>query len=610
MKSKHHFLVLTVLSALVGGCANFAPEFACDPECDEDYVCVNKTCIEKARFFPCETNDNCYSGTSCVHNVCLCVTENSGNQYCASDQVCCIQTGCVDLKSNDDNCGSCGFSCNTGYSCLEKKCRPNTQCTNGVKKCNESQTGVDICMSGKWVKTDIVCLDNEVCRDNVCVPETCESPSFRCKNGNVEYCLNNMYSTYEECTPPDICDEENHTCVTPPECDNDEMGCTDDGNIRKCIDEHWIQVQKCPAEKTCNKTSFTCVGSAVCSANDKECDGTSVKTCVNGQWSISPCPTGNICKNGNCIERACEDNETVCATNAVTSAIEVKTCFNGEYTTTDTCMSGYTCAVSPDTHIASCKEETCAKTYVCQGQTLYKCSQGDMSIYKTCQDYETCDESVPDCLPNCGNGRLDANEECDSDTLISPDHSCAATFGSDYSGTVTCTTDCKANTTGCSKTVVNPDDLDWDFEQSFNSLTTTDHYDSSYTPTANGVTWNINAAIKTIADYSLDGSQYAVFVSTKTSVNHITASGISKGIGTFYFDYRGWNTDTGSFKVIVVKGGTETEETIDFDGSKLAFRKDYQDSAITEIRIEIVPQNTTKNKGRLCIDNVRWTNAK
>lgn len=610
MKTKHHFLVLMALSAFAGGCANFVPEFSCDPECGNESVCVNKECIEKARFFPCKTTDDCYSGTSCVKNVCLCLTENLGNQYCTANQVCCTQTGCADITADDENCGSCGYACLPGYSCLDKKCRPNTQCTNGVKKCNETLTGVDICMSGKWVKTDIICLANEVCQNNECVPETCDPPSFRCKNGNVEYCLGHAYSTYEECTPPDICDEENYTCVTPAECVNDEMGCTADGNIRQCIDEQWVQIQKCPPDKTCNNTSFTCVGTAVCNASDRECDGTSVKTCVKGQWSVTPCPAGNICKDGNCLERACQNGESICATNPVTSEMNIKTCFDGEYRITDTCMSGTACVVSSETHTASCKEDTCEKKYECQGQTLYKCTEGEKSVFKTCLDTETCDAVTADCILNCGNGRLDSNEECDSDDLISPNHSCAAILGSHYSGTITCTDDCKANTTGCSETIVNPVDVDWDFEQNFNSFTANTTYSTPNTATANGVSWDINAAIRNDSDYPLDGTQYAVFVSTKTSVNHVKASGISKGIGTFYFDYRGWNNDTGSFKVIVVKDDTETEETINFDGSKLAFRKDYQDSAIVELRIEIVPQDTTKNKGRLCLDNVRWTNAK
>ena len=611
MKAQQTLFLLSLLSMGAFGCAVYEPESMCKPACEEGFICIKDQCVQQSPFLPCKTSDDCYNGTQCIQNLCVCLPETQAIQYCSSTQVCCAKTGCSDLLHDNANCGVCGYACPEGLSCTNKTCRSDTVCTNGVKKCNETQDGIDICLNGRWVKTDQDCLDNQVCINSACVVETCTPPAMRCKNGNVEYCLNNAYSIYDECTPPDRCDDETFSCETPPECENDDMGCTDDGNVQQCIDEQWVQIQECPENKHCNKTTFTCVGAAACLADEKTCDGTSVKSCLNGQWTTAECPTGTICDKGTCVKRACDKGEVRCATNAYTHQSEIHVCKDNAFVLKEACMSGENCTYDDHTNTASCEKETCTWTYQCQGQTLYKCAQGTESVVKQCTETETCDSSLPDCVSNCGNGILESNEECDSDTRVSPNHTCAAIFGSHYSGTVTCTSLCTVNTTGCSETSITPPDITkWDFEQDFNAFPKNTTYSSERSSNDKGISWTINGAIKDDADYTLNGTRYAVFTSRNDSKNQIEATGITKGIGTFYFDYRGWNTDTGSFKVILTKNGTQSEDIVEFDGSQLAYQKTYDDKTITAITIAIIPNQKTSHNGRLCLDNVRWTNPK
>ena len=612
MKAFHHLFFFSVINILVTGCAQYTQESSCKSECLDNTVCIDGECIDKTLFYPCQTTDDCNNGTKCINNLCVCVTNTNETKRCAAGEVCCAETGCTNLTDDNENCGICGYGCGEGLTCTNKTCRPNSVCTNGVKKCNDALNGIDICMNGKWVKTDEVCLDNQICIQNQCVVETCDPPSFRCKNGNIEYCKDHTFTTYEECTPPDICDEETLTCIEPPECDTDTMGCTEDGNIKQCIDSHWVQIQKCPENKQCNPTSFTCVGNATCVSGETGCDGVDLKSCVKGQWTRIKCPEGNICSQGACVERTCDNGETICATNSITGMHVIEVCTNNTFVMKDTpCMSGEVCVIDPDTGNATCKQETCANTYVCDGNTLMKCTQGETTVFKTCQESETCDASIPDCVPKCGNGILDDNEECDSNTLIAPAYSCASILGSHYSGTVTCTSACTVNSEDCSETAVEPPSItDWDFEQTFNAFDDNSSYSTTNTKTTNGVTWHIIAAIQKETLYMLDKTQYAVFTSKKDSKNHIQATGITKGVGTLYFDYRGWASDTGTFKITITSSGTDTEEEITFDPSQHVFQKTYNDPNITMVNIAIVPQNKTSNTGRLCIDNVRWTNAK
>ena len=84
---------------------------------------------------------------------------------------------CVDLTSNDNNCGRCGARCTGrdtgGDNCQEGACRLG--CTDGYSDCDPNG---DSCVFDDSMATDpINCGDcNDTCRTNqVCTESTCVS---------------------------------------------------------------------------------------------------------------------------------------------------------------------------------------------------------------------------------------------------------------------------------------------------------------------------------------------------------------------------------------------------------------------------------------------------
>jgi len=76
---------------------------------------------------------------------------------------------CVDTKTDTKNCGGCGKTCNSGFSCQQGSC----MCATGQASCKVS--GVSACVS---LKTDnkncgacgTACTKELQCREGKCVP--------------------------------------------------------------------------------------------------------------------------------------------------------------------------------------------------------------------------------------------------------------------------------------------------------------------------------------------------------------------------------------------------------------------------------------------------------
>lgn len=101
-------------------CGPSAP-YCCQGLCyDTEPVMCNGTCVpaEQTQYDPnfCGPNcEACPTGMSCAGGQCICI---SGAAYCAG-------TGCVDLMSDPQNCGSCGNACPEEQSfCDTGQCVP------------------------------------------------------------------------------------------------------------------------------------------------------------------------------------------------------------------------------------------------------------------------------------------------------------------------------------------------------------------------------------------------------------------------------------------------------------------------------------------------------
>ena len=83
----------------------------------------------------------------------------------------CDEAGCVDLSSDELNCGSCGNACSGGMQCLDSTCR----CPGGTVDCggtcidpltDEEHCGVDAaCHGGQACTAWTFCVDGQ-CRSS------------------------------------------------------------------------------------------------------------------------------------------------------------------------------------------------------------------------------------------------------------------------------------------------------------------------------------------------------------------------------------------------------------------------------------------------------------
>ena len=114
------------------------------------------------------------------------------------------------------------------------------------------------------------------------------------------------------------CDEGKYNDLA---CDSEtyKSSCMDAKYYLKCLPENnLLNLTECPSGTICSDDTgeAVCVGdSNACTDSDRQCSGSTVETCINGQWikASSSCPYG--CENGQCREATeiiCNENDTQC----------------------------------------------------------------------------------------------------------------------------------------------------------------------------------------------------------------------------------------------------------------------------------------------------------
>ncbi|MBQ9396657.1 MAG: hypothetical protein IJU23_14225 [Proteobacteria bacterium] len=286
---------------------------------------------------------------------------------------------------------------------------------------------------------DTVCLENEVCKDNACVPnvDPCSlcTENQDCVNGT---CKDKVADPCEKCTANQKCVDKVCTdlcgtaiCGSNQACVNEECVklcgeelCTEDQicdkNVQKCIpkpvdvdpctlcspDEICVDKQCKPADPCANKT---------CPDNWR-CDPTKNGACVEiDPCETAACPTAQTCLNGRCYDDGCliaDDNGNV----AEKTCDEGQECSKGQCidslckTLPEPCADGWQCIKG------ICEETACINYHCEEGRSCRggKCVDNEC-LDMTCSDDKVCSKGnciYPACLdkPACTTGKT-CNEE-------------------------------------------------------------------------------------------------------------------------------------------------------------------------------------------------------
>ena len=392
-------------------------ELCTDDQCDEVTGCEHAW-----NSSPCNDGDPCTQEDVCDGGQCVGgATLNCDDSNPCTDDSCSAQKGCIHLANEaacsdgnecttGDHCqgGQCKTStvamCDDGNSCTDDSCDPAQGCLHLLNNgsCNDGNvcTLQDHCELGGCVGTaQMGCDDNNLCTDDSCDPETgCKYfPNQEdCNDGN-------------ECTSGDICAAGWCIGMESVDCD-DNNPCTDDScdPATGCL--HLVNSAPCSDGNDCTEGE-ACAGGWCTGGTDVVCDDNNQCTddscdpmsgCVHEETTL-PCDDGSACSSG----EACALGECVGGAPVV--------CKDGNECTDDSCNPATGCVFTHNDD--GCEEgDLCTTNDYCFSGV---CVPGDDVL---CDDSDHCtdDSCEPDagCVfipitPCCGNGQVEADEECD-----------------------------------------------------------------------------------------------------------------------------------------------------------------------------------------------------
>ncbi len=149
------------------------------------------------------------------------------------------------------------------------------------------------------------CEEGTLCHEGECQDLECVPGMTTCDGDAVVACS----SDGQELRPQDC--PQGETChdgeCLPKICEEGEIRCVDESSIERCEDNGtaWRVSRECPAGTVCMDDA--CLPSP-CTPGETKCGPTVLYSCdESGEWTAEPCPNGQPCVFGRCVECVSDD---------------------------------------------------------------------------------------------------------------------------------------------------------------------------------------------------------------------------------------------------------------------------------------------------------------
>jgi Stigma-specific protein, Stig1 len=285
---------------------------------------------------------------------------------CQSELTVCGGT-CANTQSDDNNCGACGNVCGNGTRCLEGTCGYN--CPPGELSCDgtciDPYTDNMHCgASGncQGISSGVMCGGGEVCNGSGVCATSCGSGELDCNGTCIDPSTNNTY------------------CDATGDCQGANAGSTCGGGT-VCAGSDGCQ-------PTCQDTMVECNGTCIDpSTNNNYCGASG--DCM-GSNAGSACGSGYVCSGSACVV-TCPSGEIDC---------------NGQCI--DPNRDNTYCGATTDC-VGSDAGSACGSGFVCDGSgaCALTCQSGLTDCNGTCTDTDFDPNNCGACGSAC-----DANEAC------------------------------------------------------------------------------------------------------------------------------------------------------------------------------------------------------
>ncbi|MBQ1926561.1 MAG: hypothetical protein II180_10655, partial [Proteobacteria bacterium] len=425
-----------------------------------------------------------------------------GNGMCESGET--ASTCPADCK-NSPVCGNgtcesgetvstCPADCKNSPVCGNGTCESGETASSCPADCKKPVCGNGTCESGETASTCPADCKKPVCGNGTC--ESGETESSCPADCQKSVCGNGKIEVGEECDGDNIgmamC--SGIDCYIRPRCTSkckiDYSVCNNKNCSAKCGDKIVQDGEQCDGGKCCNSNCTWNMSKAECIPNicgdnvidmGEECDKNNFGVFTN---MADACVQLN---NDSTMSGAKPTCDASCHIKCVGgSSSEPTLCGNGkldpgEFCDGDKIINNYTCEsiFGPGSKGKLKCDETCLHTDKSSCTAPVTCGDGKVTSNERCDPNDTNDKKFlcsssysgstgkricdsmcrwddSSCVmpSTCGNGVLDAGEQCDPKLALSYAMSCELVYGPGSKGYVTCTDQCKLSYNYCSQSTI------------------------------------------------------------------------------------------------------------------------------------------------------------